>query len=60
MMKAKGLLLRQIPVRISFCAFDTFEVFTLNERLNPLLDHGDFWFELPSQLTKRLGNQLLM
>lgn len=45
---ANRVFLRQIAVRINLCAIDTFEVFALNKRLDPLLDHVDFRLELPS------------
>lgn len=47
-------LLRQIPIRVHLRALYALKVFTLNKRLNTLLDHVDLRFELPNELAERL------
>jgi hypothetical protein len=56
----KKALLSQVTIRIHLCAFDTFEILALNERLDSLLDHVNFWLELLSQLAKSFRDELLM
>jgi hypothetical protein len=53
-------LLCQVTVRIDLCAIDALEIFALNQRFDTLLDHVDFGLELSGQLTKGLGDELLM
>ena len=52
--------LSQIPIRISLRAVYALQVFTLNERLDAFLNHGDLGFKLADELAEGFGHELLM
>jgi hypothetical protein len=52
--------LSQVSVRINLRPIYTLQIFTLNKRLDALLDHIDLGLELANELTECLGHELLV